>query len=363
MNPAKRVCLIRFGPGDNPRTVKTVEAISSAGYEVHLICVQSETKITRGAANCKTFETKFYKNSSIRYFNFLIRSFIYLLKNMPTYLHCSNEETCFPFLLVFKPFRKTIVILDIYDSLGDRVQGSVFIKYLCSFISDVSMSLSNLIIVCDDRRQANLKKQYQCKSIVVENSPIFIPYNSKQAMPSGEIKIGLIGNLTKRRGIDIAVKALSKTTNTRLVIAGILDEYSLSRILNNSKIDYHGVLSSRHAMDLLLECDASFSFYEPTTKNHIYASPSKIFDAMSVGRYVIVNSEAKVSSFIIKNKIGFTCSYYDIDGLINIFKKIKDERDNLHSFASETTSNFNKNYSWGIMSMRLLNEYSRLGKE
>ena len=359
MSPGKKICFMRFGPYDNPRLIKSINALVDAGYSVDLLCVASVTGHKRGSPQCDIFETTYYKNSIVRYLVYIFRSFLFLGKTGPDYIHCSNEETSFP-VLCYKFFTGTKVILDIYDSLPDRIEANFVIRYFCSLVARISLMYCDLIIVCDDRRLMAIDEKYRKKCLVIENSPDVTASLKLNELPIGDIKIGLIGNLTIRRGVDVVLEALAKSEGVKLVIAGPIDEYSLGKISNNEAVEYHGILDADGAMELLVSCDASFSFYEPTTKNHIFASPSKIFDAMSVGRYIIVNTEAKVSQFVLSNKIGYSCSYYDSDKLAEIFVTLKLNRVNLTDFANRSISNFNNSYSWKIMAKKLVSRYALL---
>lgn len=360
------ILLLRFGPGDNPRLIKTADSLTKHNYCVTAFCVEKKTSDVRGKPICKVVTTPYYESRVWRYIIFTYKALLYCILHKPTHIHFSNEETILPFF-IYKYFSKVIFVLDVYDSLVDRVTTGKLIRIFCYLVTKCSQWQSDLVIVCDNRRFNQLPELIQKKSIIVENSP-----HSRNKMTSAidvdttvvddntGVTICLLGNLTRRRGVDTVVDALSKTTGVKIVIAGPLDEYSQKIISNISAITYLGTISIDEVFAVLEKSNASLSFYEPTTVNHIYASPSKVFDAMAVGCYNIVNSEAKISEFITENNLGYSCSYFDSVSLSRIFDHLKNDFPRCTQSRERIINLFKDNFSWEIMENRLIEAYKKL---
>ena len=341
--------------------------MSSDGHEVIFVGWERDPNRER-RGSISTNKSYLYKGkwkdsrSSVRE---LIKYYYYLLciikENKPDVLHCVNEEVAI-LMLPFKYILYKKLVLDIYDGLSDRaILSNILLKTALLYLCKATYMFSNIIFVCDKRRHLRMGR-YKYKTVILENTPLDPGANLSKNFPNGDVTISIVGNMTKRRGAEVVMCALRKTQNIRFVVAGYLDDYSKERFLDNSRIEYLGVVSPEKSLEIIASSDAAFAFYEPDTENHIYASPSKLFDCLSVGRPIIVNSEIKVSEWVRKNSLGYDSPYYDCVALSKVFELLKVERYNIELRSKRLRSMFIDGYSWNTMSDRLLSAYSNFDR-
>jgi N-acetyl sugar amidotransferase len=182
--------------------------------------------------------------------------------------------------------------------------------------------------------------------------------------PRGAIKIYVSGSLSLTRGLRELLVAVDLIENVEIVCAGwIFDDYARDIFLKHSKVTYLGVISARRSLEIAATCDAIFAFYSPTTINNIQASPNKIYDAMSVGRPVIINSETLVSKWVIEKGIGFSSPYLDKQSLAAIIGMLFYHRSQLYVFSKNAHNLFSTGYSWASAETELMKLYDKLRRD
>ena len=116
--------------------------------------------------------------------------------------------------------------------------------------------------------------------------------------------------------------------DVEIVSAGwLLDSYANEVFVAHPAVRFHGIVSSRRSLELAAMCDAVFAFYAPTSEGNLNASPNKVYDAMSVGRPVIINSEVRMAQWIVDKRLGFAAPYGDVEALAEVIRELPELRD------------------------------------
>ena len=360
-----KILMLHFGGDDNPRACKITQSLRSAGNEVIFVGwdrdllrdkrqVVPATKIL--LLKNETLGTAPGLRSLFAFYVFILRI---LRQESPDVVHCVNEEMA-ALILPFKRILFRGLVLDIFDGLADRVaSASMAVRFLLRLCSHVAYIASDTIVVCDQRRLERLRR-YRHKAIIIQNTPVDPGRALFTTLPDGPVTVSMVGNITERRGADVVVAALNNVPDVRLVTAGFLDDFSDELFSGHSQITHLGVLTPRQSLVVMAESDAVLAFYEPTTDNHIFASPSKLFDCMCVGRPVIINSETMVARWVVENRLGFSTPYHDVSALSRVFRSLGEGRSALPQFAQRARALYEDQYSWSLMETRLLEMYEKL---
>ena len=360
-----KILMLHLGGDDNPRACKITQSLRSAGNEVVFVGwdrnplrakreVVPATKIL--LLKDETLGSKPGLRSLFTFYAFVLRI---LRQERPDVVHCVNEETA-ALVLPFKRILFRWLVLDIFDGLADRVASpNMAVRFALRTCSRVACIASDSIVVCDQRRLERLHR-YRHRTVIIENTPVDPGRALSTSFPDGPVTVSMVGNITERRGADVVVAALKGVPDVRLVTAGFLDDFSDELFADHPQITHLGVLTPAQSLAVMAESDAVFAFYEPTTDNHIFASPSKVFDCMSVGRPVIINSETVVSRWVLENRLGFSIPYHDVSALSRVFRLLGQGRSELPQFARRARALYEDQYSWGLMETRLLEMYEQL---
>ena len=119
---------------------------------------------------------------------------------------------------------------------------------------------------------------------------------------------------------------------------------------------YNDVLS------LESECDILFATYDPKIKNHKYSAPNKVYEAMALGKPIIVCKNTGIDELVDQNKIGITIEYNAKDFIKKLDLLLEDSKaiKNMNLTAKKM---YTEKYNWKIMEKRLIDAYNELLKE
>lgn len=96
--------------------------------------------------------------------------------------------------------------------------------------------------------------------------------------------------------------------------------------------------------------------------NDIYASPNKVYDALCVGRPLIINQEARPSRWVTEQGVGLACRYGDVAALAVLVASLGARRRTLAVFAQHARCTLLAGgFTWERMVEELRDLYERLG--
>jgi len=349
-----------------PRTIRTFNALTSNGYQAkYLGWLRAMEDWPTGASqeDCRIEHIRHRGEYGLRSI-FGLPSFLFaiaraILRDRPRVIHAANEEIAF-WCVPFAWLTRASLICDVYDSLPDRiVSKSTFVHTVAKWIASVVYKNASAVIVADNSRIERLTVLPKTL-VAILNTPIEVE-DVPAALPTGPVKVFASGNLHLGRGIRQLVEAAHQAGDTEIHAAGMLgDEFAKTVFSADPTVVYHGVLPHSEAMQLAAECDATFAYYVPQSLNNIYASPSKVFEAMCVGRRNIMNSETRLSAWITERDLGYSAPYGDVSALSEIFHLLGNERKSIAMSAKHIRSVYLDECSWLQMEKRLLKLYQDL---
>lgn len=363
----KKITLIHGNDGSDVRIGKMCRSLSRLGYDVSFIGWDrrpntTERSIDLGSADSKIMRlaTKNGRATILGQIKFTWFAVKTLRRRKPDVLCAVNEDLA----LMFLPFRRILfskLICDIFDPFDDRHSGKGFLhKLISKTVAFLSRTFCNHLIATDENRKSRLGK-FSSKTTVIENMPEDPGDEFSKSIPTGPATIYVSGTLNQGRGIKQILAAVEKLPETRIIAAGwTYDDYAQDIFVNHPNVDYRGIVTLAQSLELASQCDAVLCYYAPTSDNNLNASPNKIFDAMSVGRPSIVNSETKISTWVKEKQYGFLCPYEDVEKLTNIMQSLLDERTQLPERAKNWRLDFCENYSWSKMETKLNQMYGAL---
>ncbi|NDD91614.1 hypothetical protein EBZ37_05970 [bacterium] len=328
-----KVCLLYRGAVTGFAYIdRTRTALESAGYEVTDIVWDLYNDPGTVSVLPRRF-VYFRKGTGLRSaigalgFAFFLRRV--LLAVRPDVVHAVNEEMTFLSLVGTSSYR--VLNCDLRDSLMDRVRsGNPLVRLGVWLVSRLCLAISKRIFVADHRRLQLLPPNVQGKTVILENVADDLDPALALTQVNGAIKIFVSGTLDRRRGLEAVLRAVEGQDDLELWVAGRLcDEYAATVFIKSPKVRYFGLLPPDEALRLASQTDAIFAYYAPDCRNHIYASPSKVFDAMSLGRPILLNSETKVSEWAVSHQLGYRAPYNDSDALRGIIQHLRELRPEL----------------------------------
>ncbi|WP_164985280.1 glycosyltransferase [Ammoniphilus sp. CFH 90114] len=301
-------------------------------------------------------------------FQFIL--FKWLLKNRNKYdiIHAFDLDSGLPTLLISVLLGKKYVyhIADFYiDSRGGVP------KFLKNVIRRIEYSVINgaeTTIICTEDRARQIEGSKPKELVVVHNTPIVpesllksIQQNNEIRNPNNrKIKLTYVGALAEKRFIRYLIDVIKRYPNVTLNIAGMgkLEQYVKEASIEYENINYFGMIDYTDALKLYSDTDYMFAIYDPRVPNHRYSAPNKVYEAMILGKPIIVAKGTGIDQIVSTNKIGITIDY-SIEAFEKVLTDIISNPDLMVSMANNSKKVYVK-YSWIEMKNKIINIYQNI---
>jgi glycosyltransferase involved in cell wall biosynthesis len=279
-------------------------------------------------------------------------------------IHACDFDTIIPAIFMKMFFGKR-VIYDIFDFYADHLRATpTAIKTIIRHIDLWAIGRVDAIILVDDSRKKQVSQAKPHLISIIYNSPEDI-LNKKaeiQSVITGELHMAYIGLLQVERGLLEMISVLMKHPEWYLDLAGFGGDED--RILVAAKefpnIHWYGRVSYEQALQLSASADVLFATYDPKIPNHKYSSPNKIFEAMMLGKPVIVAKGTNMDRIVREAECGCIVPYGDVPALEQAIQSLADDREFARKLGFNARKAYETHYDWAIMSQRLVQLYEKV---
>ena len=261
-------------------------------------------------------------------------------------IHACDFDTAYIGYKIAKKYKKKF-IYDIYDYYADSHNLSFF-KNIIEKKDIKIINNADAVILCTEQRRKQISKAKPKKVFIIHNTPDMIQKENSTTFDGNKIKLCYVGILQDDRLIKELCEEIMKFKDVELHIGGFgkYEEYISNLSKNYSNIHFYGQMKYNDVLDLEKKCDVLFATYNPTIPNHKYSAPNKVYEAMCLGKPIIVCKNTGVDELVKNEKIGYVINY-DAKELIKTIKNITKEE---YKKISEISFNlYNDKYKWGKM--------------
>ena len=279
-------------------------------------------------------------------------------------IHACDFDTILPALWL-KTFFGKKVVYDIFDFYADHLRATPeWIKNVIREVDLWAIGRADALILVDDARREQVARSKPRKLEVIYNSPEDLDEHAVPYVPSpaGSLRLAYIGLLQVERGLLEMLAVLKGHPSWHLDLAGFGGDeatiYAASELLPN--VQRYGRVQYDRALELSAATDVLFATYDPKIPNHRYSSPNKIFEAMMLGKPVIVASGTNMDRMIAKADCGLIVPYGDMGALEAALQSLADDPELVQRLGRSARQAYETQYSWGIMSLRLVELYRGL---
>ncbi|WP_310829916.1 glycosyltransferase family 4 protein [Paenibacillus pedocola] len=370
-----RIVFIRSNPvNPDPRVEKEVETLIEGGYDVTIIgwdrSLNSNNEGILHLGGKKIYINRIGVKAGfgnglktlIPLFIFQIKLLFWLLKNRKTIdtIHACDFDTVLPSLIMKYAFKKKLVY-DIFDFYTDAFSVPRFLKSIIRFIDLKVITLSDAVIIVNEARKEQIKGSQPHNLEIIHNSPkkISTIQNNYQ---SYKFKIVYIGILQNGRYLLEIIDFVKKNEGWEFVIAGFgrLEQEILEKIKNSNNISFIGKVSYEEGLNLSKDASVLFAIYDPSIPNHKFSSPNKLYEAMMLGKPIIVAKNTGIDILVEDNEIGLSVNYGDEEGIRKAFEYLANNENIAKAMGIKANLLYEKKYSWDIMGIKLLELYKKL---
>lgn len=291
-----------------------------------------------------------------------IFKFIMKNKNEIDIIHACDLDTGFVTAFLKKIF-KFKLIYDIFDYYPDSHGATGIIYRIIEKFENFTIKYSDKVIICSEERVEQIGLERTDKIEVIHNTPISFQNCMKYTVNnSDKTRIAYIGILGKTRMIEEMLKIVSEDKNFELHIGGFgsLEDTVKEYSKKYSNIIYYGKVSYEKTLEIESNCDVITAIYDPKIKNHFYAAPNKFYEALMLGKILIMVNETGMSNYVVEYQLGEKISY-SAASLEKSLQQINNYSEEKKANISRIGKNlYKEKFSWSIMEKRLLKLYSEV---
>lgn len=373
-----RIIVIRSNPvNPDSRVEKEVNALLKANHKVEIIGwdrnakyakKKSVIKFETGQANIYRFGIPSSYGGGMKrnlkgLMIFQLNILIWLVKNRKNYdvIHACDFDTAFMAKKIAKLFNKKLVY-DIFDYYIDSFNVPSFLKKIVEKEDWKIINFADSTIICSEKRMEQIKGASPKKVSVIHNTPQKIPdiFNVKDDL-TNKIKLVYVGILGEGRLIKEIIDVVKSNSQYELHIGGFgeLENYIKEQSIYYENILFYGKLPYHKTLQLEAKSDIMLAIYDPNIANHHYAAPNKFYEALMLGKPLIMVRGTGMSEIVSEFNIGELMDFNS--------KSFKESLDKLISRKREWDEMSNKmklmyenKYNWTEMEYRLINLYDEL---
>lgn len=378
-----RIVILRSNPiAPDPRVEKEARALTQAGHSVQIVAWDRGT----GAPLAQQEDTPFGRiqrllipsqfGSGLGNIKHLIRwqwcLLAWLWSNRKNYdaMHACDFDTVLPAVLL-KLFAGKKLVYDIYDFYADMLR---FVPtWMCDAVRWLDLKIigfADAVILVDESRVAQIAGSKPKHLAFIYNSPETLDVS--QIAPSTDSKghcVTYVGLLQNERAIQEMIEVVGERAHRqpawRMELAGFGgDEASIAaKAAQYDNIHMHGKVDYATTMALSAQADFLFATYDPSILNHRYSSANKLFEAMMLGKPIVVCDRTGMDEIVARHNIGFVVPYADKDALRKVLDTLE-QRSPAEREAAKAHSQavYREHYSWNVMRERLIHIYQNFAK-
>ncbi|MCR5421986.1 MAG: glycosyltransferase [Lachnospiraceae bacterium] len=374
------VVLIRSNPVKPcPRTEKMAGSLIRRGYGVTVIAWDrdsdyppKEEKLELGDISCRIiriglkgqFAGGFRKNlKSLLKFQRFIYQWLKENRNEYDTVYAIDLDTAYIAQKAANRFHK-VFVYDIADYYSNGHGYTGILMKLSNQIENRVINKAFATVICTEERKEEIKKTHPKRLYIIHNTPNLSaePYIPEKHERVRFAYIGVFGNT---RFLPELTEYIAKRKDCELHIGGFganMEAYFKKMAAEHDNIVYYGRTPYTKTIEIERESDILPIIYDPSLLNHVYAAPNKFYEALALGKPMIMAKGTGMSSIVEKYYLGETMEY-NIAGLEKAVNNLISKRNQWDEIGSREQEIYKTRYSWVEMEKRIDELYSEIIKE
>lgn len=277
-------------------------------------------------------------------------------------VHSYDLDTGFTAERIAKKLGK-IFIYDIPDYYSDSHGYTGKLREIIRKTENKVIDHSFATIICTEERKVQIKEANPQRLVVVHNTPDIRDVPSVTEMHD-RLKIVYVGIFGKKRFVQELAETVAKRNDCELHIGGYgagMESYFEEMDAKCDNITYYGRIPYQTTLELEKNCDVMFAVYSPEVPNHRFAAPNKFYEALALGKPLIMAKNTGMATIVEEQSIGETIEY-TLDGLRDAIDKLIARRTEWGDIGRREQEMYKKTYSWVEMEKRIYKLYDEVEK-
>lgn len=370
----KTVVFIRgTGIFNDSRSTKEIMALIEGGYHVEVLGwdrggnALEQCKATFAdvldSVNFSFFDVRAENGIGIKNIHKLFSWFKWIVKNLKIFYEKSDifaVHACdLDAGIAAKGFCKKKKIRFVYDIFDYYIDTHFIPSFLRNFVEKLEIKTINyadVTIICTEERKEQIQKSTPKKLIVIHNSP------ELNELPIQEdIDYCYCGAMADKRLISEILEEYENNTNLEFVFAGY-GPYSAKAMNLTEKFEnfsFKGTVPYSTVLSLEARARVLSAIYEPTIRNHRLCAPNKFYEALALGKPIIVCRGTGIDKIVEKYNIGRVINY-DAKEFYEALRELNFDNKLRREMGDRARKLYDEKYNWKIMKHRLLEMYREI---
>ena len=253
--------------------------------------------------------------------------------------------------------KKKKLIYDIYDYYADSRAVPSVLRAIIESVETRIINLAHATVICTEERRAQIGKARPKNLLVIHNSPEI------SGVPNVEEMYDYVycGSLAEKRLIREIFEGYEENFDLRFAFAGYGEYGEMAKALQsrNEHFAFLEAIPYSKVLELEAQTKVLAAIYEPTIRNHRLCAPNKFYEALALGKPVIVCKGTGIDKIVESNNIGI-CIDYDAEQFYAALRSLIASPDERREMGIRARRLYDEKYSWKKMKNILVEFYSKL---
>jgi len=300
-------------------------------------------------------------------FSFLINYPLFFIKGLITALYRnidvvhSHDFDTLPLAFIISWLRRIPLVFDAHENYACMISIDVphIVPRIVLRIENILTRRADLVITVSEVHATHMIPNARHGVILVENC-INMPTDIPEPIFEGqELKLLYVGTLEPMRYIIESIDVTRTVNDCIYKVAGWgrLEEEVRKRA-DDKQIQFLGFLQHKDMLKEMASCDVVICLLDPSNRNYIGNSPTKIYEAMSLGIPVLTTEGTTSGDLVNSEGCGLVIEWSEN----NYRKAIEVFRDPSRRVGMGEAGRIaaKREYNWDNMKQRLLDGYLRI---
>ena len=373
----KRVVLLRSNPVQpDPPVEKMADALLEMGIQVDILAWDRSQK--NRSCNIEKFPSGIAKVTRfgipaaygarwatlLSFLRYEWSLLAWLVRNRKNYdiIHAFDLDTGIVAWLSSKLYCKKLVF-HVLDSYADtHFFSDSIIKRIVHKLEMALINSAEATLICTEERKAQIYHSTPKRLEIIHNTPNHSVENETDRFElkasNAEVKIAYVGTQCRGRGIEELISAVVQNRRFELHIGGYgpLDDVIRSAAQQCNRIHFYGKLPYAQTLSLEEQCDLMVALYDPKLPNHRYCAPNKLYEALMLGKPLLMCENTGWDQLFQEEQIGFLIPYSQ-EGIAHGLNQLYAIKDQWPTMSEAGKHLYQQKYSWGTMKQRIRKIY------
>ena len=376
-NGAPGVVITRSNPvAPDPRVEKTSRVLHGKGYRVSIVAWDRSGQLVERESlediHIQRLPIIAEYGRGLANLIPLVRWQVELLRWLWTHrdeykvIHACDFDTVLP-AIVMLWLKNKKVVYDVFDFYADMLRATPeWIKRLVRKVDLWAMGRVDGVVLVDHCRLEQIQGSHPKSLAVVYNTPEDIADELAESTrfdkPESQLHIVFVGLLQVERGLFELLDVLEKHPEWSLDIAGFGGDQRqiVERAKERKNVRIFGRMAYQDALALNQTADVLFAMYDPSILNHRYASPNKLFEAMMLGKPIVVARGTGMDRIVASEGCGIVVPYGEHSSLEQALMELANQPDLRETLGSAARQAYEEKYGWRHQKSTILKFYANL---